>query len=449
MTFGQIFASIASLVTLLSLVDELRRVKAADWAAFFKSEPLPSSTEAGSDPALPTSSPFPVTSVNDHGKDVIDRLPLAHGGGLGGPIDIQQSLSDQVANDLRTEPCYVDQDIFYDWVPVDNKLPTKKSPGPSITKKAATKLMTWKNANAYKEIPVPLPYGVREGQRWRLVLSAVPAASAPSGGVPASARIPSSQIYLDEDTIGKWNPFPVSSMPVTFTANAKSVKGAPKQEQIERTYEFRVLTSESSTTGESVTVLPSRTSGQELVNQLKGLQVEDDSESKAVRLVIREQTSFDLDKKIWDSGIGLSSWIVQVLNRRLSEPEVPSEAKLPGEVDPLDWLKRVLTSSSPLRILELESLFSGAGTGIVALILAALRSRIADAEDSILTTDLDSAIPLLQHNIDANESTRSSRVSLKAGVLDWDQTVSEQLPSQDGDSSIDLVVCVRPPLLPL
>ncbi|KAJ2935355.1 hypothetical protein H1R20_g1739, partial [Candolleomyces eurysporus] len=311
-------------------------------------------------------------------------------------------------------------------------------------KKAATKLMTWKNANAYKEIPVPLPYGVREGQQWRLVLSAVPAASAPSGGVPASARIPSSQIYLDEDTIGKWNPLPVSSMPVRFTANAKSAKGAPKQEQIERTYEFRVLTSESSTTGESVTVLPSRTSGQELVNQPKGPQVEDDSESKVVRLVIREQTSFDLDKKIWDSGIGLSSWIVQLLNRKFSEPKLSSEAKLPGEVEPLDWLKSILTSSGPLRILEL-----GAGTGIVALVLAALRSRIADAEDSILTTDLDSAIPLLQHNIDANESTRSSRVSLKAGVLDWDETVSEQLPSQDGDSSIDLVVCVQPPLLPL
>ncbi|RXW20725.1 hypothetical protein EST38_g5126 [Candolleomyces aberdarensis] len=339
-----------------------------------------------------------------------------------------------VANDLRTESCYVDQDIFYDWVLVDNKLPPKRSPRTHITKKAATKLMTWKSTNPYKEIPVPLPYGAREGQRWRLVLSAAPGSA--TSGVPASARIPSSWVYLDEETIGKWKPLPVSSMPVTFTANAKSAKGAPKQEQIERTYEFRILgTCKSSTAGESITVLPSRTSGQELVNQLKGLQVEDDSESKVVRLVIREQTSFDLDKKIWDSGIGLSAWIVQVLNKRFSGPK-SSELNLAlGVMEPLDSLKSILTSSESLKILEL-----GAGTGIVALVLAALRSRIADAEDSILTTDLDSAIPLLQHNIDANESTRSSKISLKPGVLDWDETVSEQLPSQDGDSSIDLVV---------
>ena len=149
--------------------------------------------------------------------------------------------------------------------------------------------MTWKNTNAYKEIPVPLPYGVREGQQWRLVLSAVPSSS----GVPASAKIPSSHIYLDEEGIGKWNPLPVYSMPVTFTGNARTVKGAPKQEQIERTYEFRILT--SSTSGESV--VTSRSSGQELVNQLKGLQVQEyDNESKAVKLIIREQTSFDLDK---------------------------------------------------------------------------------------------------------------------------------------------------------
>ena len=209
-------------------------------------------------------------------------------------------ITPQVANDLRTEPCYVDHDIFYDWILVDNKPPPNKSVGPSTTatKKAATKLMTWKNANAYKEIPVPLPYGVREGQQWRLVLSAVPSSTfSSSSAVPASARIPSSRIYLDEEIVGKWKPFPVSSMPVTFTGNAKSVKGAPKQEQIERTYEFRIITSDSSsTTGELVTVPPIRSSGQELVNQLKGLHVEDDIQSRVVRLVIREQTSFDLDK---------------------------------------------------------------------------------------------------------------------------------------------------------
>ena len=200
-------------------------------------------------------------------------------------------ITPQVANDLRTEPCYVDQDIFYDWILVDSRPPLAKKLEPSTTRKALTKLMTWKNANAYKEITVPLPYGVREGQQWRLVLSAVPSSS--SSGVPASAKIPSSHIYLDEEAIGKWNPLPVYSMPVTFTGNARAVKGAPKQEQIERMYEFRILT--SSTSGESV--VTSRSSGQELVNQLKGLQVQDyENESKAVKLIIREQTSFDLDK---------------------------------------------------------------------------------------------------------------------------------------------------------
>lgn len=65
-------------------------------------------------------------------------------------------------------------------------------------------------------------------------------------------------------------------------------------------------------------------------------------------------------------------------------------------------LESVFTSPKNLRILELgvwsvssvwhrlsDTLFvEGSGTGILALAVAALRSRIADAEDTILTTDL-------------------------------------------------------------
>ncbi|KAJ7606119.1 putative methyltransferase-domain-containing protein [Mycena polygramma] len=187
------------------------------------------------------------------------------------------------------------------------------------------KLTTWRGqSSAYKEIPVPLPRSSKSGA-WRLVLGSSPN---------------SSNVRLDaESTL----PHGVMSMPILL-GKAQSRGKAKLQDQIERVYLF--------------------------------------GEDKRVKIV--EQTSFDLDKKIWDSGIGLSAWLVSRPPSFLSSPE-------------------------PLRILEL-----GAGIGLVSIVLGALRP-----DDRIISTDVDSAMPLLQHNILAN----ASRV--EAAVLDWDD---EELP---------------------
>ncbi|KAJ7115929.1 putative methyltransferase-domain-containing protein [Mycena epipterygia] len=201
------------------------------------------------------------------------------------------------------------------------------------------KLTTWRGqSSAYKEIPIPLPRSSAHGA-WRLVLGSSPT---------------SSNIRLDaEGTL----PFGVMSMPILLGKPQNSKAKAKLQDQIERIYSF--------------------------------------GEDKTVR--ITEQTSFDLDKKIWDSGIGLSAWLVS---------STPS----------------FLSSSEPLHILEL-----GAGTGIASIVLGALRP-----DDRIIATDVESAMPLLQHNIAANDSR------VEAAVLDWDE---EEFPDCVRESgAFDIII---------
>ncbi|KAF7370636.1 hypothetical protein MSAN_00696600 [Mycena sanguinolenta] len=205
------------------------------------------------------------------------------------------------------------------------------------------KLTTWRGqSSAYKEIPVPLPRS-SSNAAWRLVLGSSPSSS--------SVRL---------DTGSTTLPFGVMSMPIILGKPQNSKSKAKLQDQIERVYAF----------GEDKKVL------------------------------ITEQTSFDLDKasnKIWDSGIGLSSWLVQHPPSFLSSPE-------------------------PLRILEL-----GAGTGLVSIVLGVFRP-----EDRIIATDVASAMPLLQHNITVNKS------HVEAAVLDWDEDEFPECVQECG--SFDIIV---------
>ncbi|KAJ7155430.1 putative methyltransferase-domain-containing protein [Mycena crocata] len=199
------------------------------------------------------------------------------------------------------------------------------------------KLTTWRGqSSAYKEIPVPLPRSSGSGS-WRLVLGSSPT----STGVRLGA----------EHTL----PFGVLSMPILLGKPQGSKTKAKLQDQIERVYLF----------GE-------------------------------VKMTITEQTSFDLDKKIWDSGIGLSSWLVSSSPSFLSCPE-------------------------PMTVLEL-----GAGTGIVSIVLGALRPA-----DHIVVTDVASAMALLEHNIATNDSRA------EAAVLDWDD---ERFPECVQGRQFDLII---------
>jgi len=97
-------------------------------------------------------------------------------------------------------------------------------------------------------------------------------------------------------------------------------------------------------------------------------------------------------------------------------------------------MKDALFSRDRRNILEL-----GSGTGIVALTIGALRASLQLTNaGTIITTDLPSAMPLLEHNISANEHLfKSTRP--QAAVLDWDD---DDLPEeiQSLDAGIDAIV---------
>ncbi|KAH9971708.1 hypothetical protein BGW80DRAFT_431194 [Lactifluus volemus] len=125
---------------------------------------------------------------------------------------------------------------------------------------------------------------------------------------------------------------------------------------------------------------------------------------------IKETISFDLDEKLWDSGIGPSAWLVRLLvttdhaAATVSASESESQPAS-GDLGPrivVRELRERLALHEPCRIIEL-----GAGTGIVSTVLAALRStNLASAahDTCILSTDLPSSMELMSYNIHANST---------------------------------------------
>ncbi|KAI9457181.1 putative methyltransferase-domain-containing protein [Boletus coccyginus] len=273
-------------------------------------------------------------------------------------------ITPQICNDLRTE--YLDGpiDIYYAW-----SLHTPHPTSPTITKPA--KLTSWRTSTAYEGIPVPRPphlggqsHKWRDSDRrsWRLILTC--------GTTPNDQAV-----VLDKpDTTGS-TPFSVISCQFTL---AKSTK----QERIVRSYAVRAP-----------------------------------FQDRPIVFDITEQTSFDLDKKIWDSGIGLGSWLVQLFSGMGAETG-----------GTLSDLHESLFSTDARHILEL-----GAGTGIVAITIAILRSTLAlsDQPGSIVTTDL--------HNITSSRSL-TSRCVPQPAVLDWEH---EELPPQvqiQLEAGLDVIV---------
>ncbi|KAF5367828.1 hypothetical protein D9757_010330 [Collybiopsis confluens] len=320
------------------------------------------------------------------------------------PPPIQATLSSsilitpQIANDLRTESFQTEMDLFYSWYPVDPNSRTAKPTKP-------IKLTTYRPENAYKEMKLTFPSGNRDVQAWRLVLTA-----------------DSERTFIDldsglDDTLGRALPFPVMSMPISATKNAGKDTGKKKQESIERLYRLGRF---------------------------------DDENTLLLRIM--EQTAFDLDKKIWDSGIGLASWLVSFAKSNLNmEGEIASSNSL------LNTLQQALFSPSR-RIIEL-----GAGTGMVSLTLGALRSATVSPKSSspsavdrishspaesetteedkgcIITTDLPSAMPLLEQNISLNRhlfSNLSTRP--RPEILDWDKELPEY--TQELQENLDAIV---------
>lgn len=223
----------------------------------------------------------------------------------------------------------------------------------------------------YKEIPVPPPRNVRNGEYWRLLLSS---------GTSRKDQV----LSLNDENLGH-QPFPVLSDPIFFSARPSK---AVKQEQIQRSY---MLTATN--------------------------------RDRPVIFHIIEQTSFDLDKKIWDSGIGLSSWFIQLYSGMVANTALVSQ------------VKNVLFASK-CDVLEL-----GAGTGIVAIVLGILQGLLSSPVTSgkIISTDLPSALPLLQSNINSSQSLYHPGNAPKGIALDWDEPdISTQVASFV--SGIDVIV---------
>lgn len=143
------------------------------------------------------------------------------------PPTNQIHILPQISNDLRTEPYQFASDIYYSWVgPLRDPIsPEKTIPTTTAAVKKATKLTTYRPSSAFKEVPVPPPIGVREGQRWQLVL-----ACSPDAAVNPS-------IDLCDGGIGSGVPFPLISVPVLFSSKGQGGKGVlRKQERIQRVY---------------------------------------------------------------------------------------------------------------------------------------------------------------------------------------------------------------------
>jgi hypothetical protein len=194
-------------------------------------------------------------------------------------------ITPQIANDLRTEYYTGVQDIFYSW-----SLHAPKTSSSVITK--PVKLTSWRASTMYKEIPVPPPRNARNGEYWRLILSP---------GMSRKDQI----IFLSDENLGH-QPFPVLSDPIFFSSRPSK---ATKQEQIQRSYALTAT----------------------------------NRDNPAIFHII-EQTSFDLDKashqlnvvrtakiklyqKIWDSGIGLSSWFARLHSGMVTNTALLSHVK--------------------------------------------------------------------------------------------------------------------------
>ncbi|CAE6511174.1 unnamed protein product [Rhizoctonia solani] len=311
----------------------------------------------------------------------------------------------QIANDLRTEPCETEHNIYFVW----------QSDSGALDRTGFTKLTTWRpGSRSYKPLSVALPSGAQPGGAWRLCL----AVGLDSRNMPQS-------LVLDllQNEFGRL-PFPVTSLPISVlggesvgpTGKARGIKLAPnkqskaksnppesnisKQEKIERFY-----------------MLPANWG----------------------TLRITEQTSFDLDKKIWDSGVAVSSWLAKLL-------ALPKNATQSHELTE-HFRRRLQPARDRDRALQVIEL--GTGTGLVSLVLGTLLSQCGSKIDQteepepmmrarILATDLSSAIELIDHNklsnshlfgdrtgiLEGSEEARpTSEIELHAAELDWDNPI--------------------------
>ncbi|CAE6439137.1 unnamed protein product [Rhizoctonia solani] len=328
---------------------------------------------------------------------------------LGQPV----TFVPQIANDLRTEPCETEHNIYFAW----------QSDSGALDRTGFIKLTTWRpGSGSYKPLSVALPSGARPGDAWRLCL----AVNLDPKNLPQALVL-----GLAQNEFGRL-PFPVTSLPISVlagesagpTGKARGNKPSPNKQPKAKSKPAEINISK-----------------QEKIERFYLLPLNRGT------LRITEQTSFDLDKKIWDSGVAASSWLA----RLLVSPENPGR--------PHELIEHFRTRLQPgrdrnraLQIVEL-----GAGTGLVSLVLGVLLAQCGANNDQaggsmrarILATDLSSAIELIDHNkvsnshlFDGNtsgfegpeEAYRTCEIELHAAELDWDSPIPSSVWPRDRGS---------------
>ncbi|WWC68720.1 uncharacterized protein I206_102654 [Kwoniella pini CBS 10737] len=328
-------------------------------------------------------------------------------------------ITPQIANDLRTELRYEPTLIHYTWQRI--------SPSVSPPNKSQELTTFIPPQSTYKPIHIPLPDNVQIGESWRLGLFSP---SITNTGTKKLNEPSSSLLQLCEDEVdilGVWSEginiirsdFNPSTSGVVKGINSKNQsnkikdkrKGKEKydiQKQGRITREFKLSKSEDNDN-------------------------EEEEEGIKNKLKIIEQTSFDLDKKIWDSGLALSSWFWKYLepNRNLHTRQLA--------IDILNLISR----KEDLNILEI-----GSGTGLVSIALTlAFKKYLSNHKRLIIATDLDTAIPLMNENLEYNnlkpflnsqldENDIKSNTIIQAKILDWDK----ELPNWLFNSWPELIV---------
>ncbi|WVQ64817.1 uncharacterized protein L199_002986 [Kwoniella botswanensis] len=320
------------------------------------------------------------------------------------------TITPQVANDLRTELRYDPTPLQYIW---QRLTPSLSPPTP------ARELTTFiPPQSTYKPISVPLPAGVQIGESWRLGLFS------PSPSTSSSRHPSCSLMSLCEDdvgVIGVWSEgidivrSDLSNKGAVRGINGSSKNGKDKEKESKKGKgkEKDDGPKQGRITREFTLPLQAQEDGEE-------------GESREEMLRIIEQTSFDLDKKIWDSGLALSSWFWKYLPYYTRNESTSHPDELVNGV--FDLLRR----QDGLDILEI-----GSGTGLVSIALSlAIKRYLPEVKRNIIATDLDTAIPLMNENlkfncIDIKSNSNGNNVNVRADVLDWDKPLPSWVSVDD------------------
>ncbi|EIW66798.1 hypothetical protein TREMEDRAFT_70051 [Tremella mesenterica DSM 1558] len=278
-------------------------------------------------------------------------------------------ITPQVANDLRTELRYDPTPLVFTWQRVS------PSSDPPLPFSGLTTFLP--PESTYRPIPISLPKVAKKGERWRLGIFSNPAI-----GSLDQLKILGS-LLEHPDVVGVWSEGMLLTSPVLTGKNDGKVgsgKGKGKEEDMPK---------------------------QGRISREWAL-------DKSTTLRIVEQTSFDLDKKIWDSGLALSAWLWQLLRSSLSTKNKYAQSLV---CDILEVLR-----SEGGEVLEL-----GSGTGLVSIALSlAMTQTDRRGVVKITATDLESAMDLMDENIALNQHLYES-VVLSAKVLDWERPLPPEI----------------------